>query len=178
MRAPSAARADVPPVFRPLACAVAGLAPTAVPGATRLLEKPASGLTRRDHAGVPLAKPLVSLLGNQSVQPVPQWTGNDIQHRQDPPQAAEVLCDPQRRITLGVAAVPFDQHHALGRIRTQAARFQQPPTGIGLQRSEPEMSLRIVANDEPDGPVAKVAYAVEEDDGAIRHWSPCLPTEC
>ena len=37
---------------------------------------------------------------------------------------------------------------------------------------------RIVANDEPDGPVAKVAYAVEEDDGAVRHRSPCLPTEC
>ena len=60
-----------------------------------------------------------------------------------------------------------DQDHRIEAVGVEAAGLQQLSAHGRLQRCEPERFLRVVVEDELDGPITESADAVEEEDQAV-----------
>ena len=119
-------------------------------------------------AAFPAAEPAVAVAGDEAVDGVAEpgrKGGAQAEERMREPQLPG---DPGGRGRTGVNPALVDQDDRVGEGAGcgRAGSGEESPCGAGLQGSEVEPLAGVVSEDPPHRGVAKVADAVEEDDGA------------
>lgn len=132
-------------------------------GAGRLVQEPPVQLRRGDHARVPLPEPAVAVARDPAVHRIADRLRHRYEAVQQRPRVPQPAQHTQSGGRLRVDAASFDEHEGIEGGRRQAVPGKQPLPGFRLQRREPDLSGRVAAHGEPDGGIAQVADAVEQD---------------
>lgn len=121
----------------------------------------------RQHALVFLAKPAVSVGGDEVVDSIAKQARNESEDTKHGPSTAKLSCEPEGGVAAGKGLAFVDDDHRIALAWIEGVLPQKSLARLGLKGGEAKLTLWIALDQKLHDPVAEITDPVKEHDRVV-----------